>query len=265
MPGRVVALAVAGAAVLLAADSRTELSDVGTLAAVAVGVACVALAMARAVALFAATKKTVRFPDDPPPGALPVETFACLTPGGPRADDGVSSADAIAAMTAASVRGRGQASSRAPAGCAPSLWSDPPTDTPAGLTFDGLFLRALYAEPLPPLASEQADGQGPPGVTDAQLRAFLEAAAGREALWPSIGTYVPLQVPCVLVRGSPRRLGDSRSLVHVEFLAMRDGDSLALHYEAHIATAPLALVWFRRVGQVVSADVSCRALRQRLK
>lgn len=149
--------------------------------------------------------------------------------------------------------GRGGGSCRARM----TLPSRPPRETPAALAFDGMLLRALHGRGPPALALTQgrpAAGECAAAAPDeGQTRSFLVAAMGREALMPSVGVPVPVEVPCV-VRHGCRRLGAARLLLHVEFVAIRDGDAFGAHYEAQIATAPLQLAWFRRRGEVASGD-----------
>jgi len=266
---------VLGFAALLAADTF-DYAPAVTLVVVVAGVAFLAYAAAAALAAFATTRRSINFPDDPPPGERPasVESFACLTPSGvSAADDGVSSSAAIADM----LRKDDKKTGRDGRVCGPSFHSDPPQDSPAALAFDGLLLRALQnsGAGVPDIAEfGQSPGCPSDALSDEQLRAFLEAAIGRETVLPSVGTLVPTQVLCVTVRdcrtlstrlAPPDRPGKQavRTLVSVEFLVMRDGDRDALHYEAQIATAPLALSWFKRLGRLPSGDASCTPSRRK--
>ena len=153
------------------------------------------------------------------------------------------------------------------------LWED----SPAALAFDSLLIRALHAQRLPDLDSKQTDACPADRPSDAQVAEFLEGALGREALLPSVGTTVPLKVTCILVRRCTtleRRVTKEvqaalkeppakRALLHVEFICVRDGDVMGVHYEAQIACNPMAIVWFNRKGELPSADAtSCTTLRR---
>lgn len=253
---------VAGSAALMIADIY-QLSPAMTLAAVIVGVVLVAYAASAAVYEFGRQAHGMYFPGDPPPGERATEAFTCLTPGGPPVADGVSSADAIAALSAGEATKKTYTDSRT---CGPSLYSNPPTDSPAALTFDGLLLRALHAQAIPLLsASQQPECTAAP--TEAQLSEFLRASIGRDVLMPSIDATVPVKVACMVVRGCRAIQSGTdetpRNLSHVEFMALRDGDSVAIHYEAQIVDSPMSLVFFKRLGQVPSGDATCAVGRRR--
>jgi hypothetical protein len=159
----------------------------------------------------------------------------------------------------------GEALYKAPMPVRERLWRD----SPAALAFDSLLVRALYARPLPDVGTEQRPECPKERPTATQLKAFMEIILGREALLPSVGVAVPLQVPCVLVRGcttlgSDEYEDDVRALMHIEFIAVRDGDVMGVHYEAHVASNPMALTWFRRLGEMPTADAfSCTTLPRR--
>jgi len=137
-----------------------------------------------------------------------------------------------------------------------SLSSGPSFDSPASVVFDTLLQRALtpVAVSSQDLADECPATASQP--SDSQLRAYLEAVMGGETLLPTVGAMVPIRVPCVIVR-SCSGLGP-RPLLDLEFIVIRDGDGTGVHYEAHVAADPLALLWFRRVGELPSSDAfSC--------
>jgi hypothetical protein len=248
---------VAGSAALLVADTF-DLSPAATLVAVIVGSLLVAYAAAAAAYEFGKTTHGMYFPGDPPPNERATETFAC-------ASDGVSSADAIAALTAEDkVTKKTYTDSRT---CGPSLYSNPPKDSPAALAFDGLLLRALHAQAIPLLGATQEPTCSAAAPTEAQLTEFITAAIGSDALMPSVGTTVPLRVTCLVVRGCrsiQSAIDDEpRTLTHVEFMAARDGDTVAIHYEAQIAGSPMVVAYFKRLGQVPSGDATCAVVRRR--
>lgn len=170
----------------------------------------------------------------------------------------------------------------------------PPEDSPAAMAFDGMLLRALAGtetrHEMPPLDVRQSD-TCKETASDDQLVRFLEECLGKTANMPGLGVMVPVEVTC-LVRHSCRTLNARReraalpehredkvpvpdkvsvpdkghvidkpesdrfptTLLHVEFLATRAGDTTGHHYEAQLTVAPLALVWFRRRGSVSSYD-----------
>ena len=135
-----------------------------------------------------------------------------------------------------------------------SLSSGPSFDAPASIVFDTLLQRAL--SPAPDAVPADACPTAASQPSDSQLRAYLEALMGGETLLPAVGAMVPIRVPCVLVRGCTG-VG-ARPLLHLEFIVIRDGDGTGVHYEAHVAADPLALFWFRRVGELPSSDAfSC--------
>jgi hypothetical protein len=248
---------VAGSAALLVADTFA-LQPLQTLAAVVVGSALVAYAAAVAVYEFGKTTHGMYFPGYPPPNEHAREPFVCPS-------DGVSSADAIAALSADERKSvKTYTDSRT---CGPALYSNPPRDSPAALAFDGLLLRALHAQAIPLLGATQEPSCPPDAPTEAQLSDFIKGAVGNDALLPSIGDSVPLRVMCLLVRGCrtiQSAIDDApRTLTHVEFFALRDGDTEAVHYEAQIAGSPMALVYFKRLGQVPSGDATCERGRRR--
>lgn len=261
----------AGATALLIAD-RVAMSKEATLAIVVAGVASFAAGASMATLRHARRRHARYFPDEPPRSEFPsnfAEGFACLTPGGPKVEDeGVSSADSIAAMLNEGTR---VVTTPYKGRCGASFWSDPPEDSPAALAFDGLLLRAMYVDlKIPPLETVQIEVCPDDVPSESQLKEYIEAAVGREAVLPSVGTYVPTLVPCLLVRGcrTLRPVGETderkdRALMHVEFLALREGDTHAVHYEAHIVTLPMAVVWFKRIGKVTSGDANCGRVRRR--
>lgn len=260
-----------GAAALLIAD-RVAMSKEATLALVVAGVASFGTGVSMMTLRFARRKHGRYFPDEPPRAQFPsdsAEGFQCLTPGGPKVEDeGVSSAESIAAMLNEGTR---VVTTPYKGRCGPSFWSDPPEDSPAALAFDGLLLRAMYSDlKIPPLETAQIEVCPDDMPSESQLKDYIEAAVGREAVLPSVGTYVPTLVPCLLVRGcrTLRPIGEKderkdRALMHVEFLALREGDTHAIHYEAHIATLPMAILWFKRIGKVMSGDANCGRVRRR--
>lgn len=249
---------VAGSAALLIADTFERLTPQETLVMVVIGSTLIAYAAASAVYEFAKTKHGMYFPGDPPPNERARETFACPS-------DGVSSADAIAALSKDATRTKKTyTDSRT---CGPALYSNPPRDTPAALAFDGLLLRALHAQVIPLLGATQEPACPADSPTDEQLTEFIKRAIGSDALLPSIGEDVPLRVMCLLVRGCrsiQSAIDDEpRTLTHVEFMALRDGDTEAVHYEAQIAGSPMAVVYFKRLGQVPSGGATCERGRRR--
>ena len=158
----------------------------------------------------------------------------------------------------------------------------PPEDSPAAMAFDGMLLRALAGteirHEMPPLDVRQS-GTCKETASDDQLVRFLEECLGKTANMPGLGVMVPVEVTCLVrhscrtlnarlerpplpdhredkVRQKPERKGDRfpTTLLHVEFLATRAGDTTGHHYEAQLTVAPLALVWFRRRGSVSSYD-----------
>lgn len=146
------------------------------------------------------------------------------------------------------------------------LWDD----SPASMAFDALLIRALYAHRIPDVSTGVVDECPADRPSEDQVRAFLEGIMGREALLPSVGTTVPLKVTCVLLRSCKTlkdhvlRVPHDRALLHVEFICVRDGDVMGVHYEAHVVAAPMTLVWFNRLGELPSADAwSCTTLPRR--
>lgn len=146
------------------------------------------------------------------------------------------------------------------------LWDD----SPASMAFDSLLIRALYAHKIPDVSTGVVDECPADRPNEEQIRGFLEASLGREALLPSVGTTVPLKVTCVLLRGCKTlkdyvlRVPHDRAILEVEFICVRDGDVMGVHYEAHIVSDPMSLVWFNRLGELPSADAySCTTLPRR--
>lgn len=158
----------------------------------------------------------------------------------------------------------------------------PPADSPAAMAFDGMLLRSLTGtqtrHEMPPLDVRQS-GTCEETASDDQLVRFLEECLGKTANMPGLGVMVPVEVTCLIrhscrtlnerrerpalpdhredkvtVREKPRRKHFPTTLLHVEFLATRAGDTNGHHYEAQLTVAPLALVWFRRRGSVSSYD-----------
>lgn len=146
------------------------------------------------------------------------------------------------------------------------LWDD----SPASMAFDSLLIRALYAHKIPDVSTGVVDECPADRPNEEQIKGFLEAIMGREALLPSVGTTVPLKVTCVLLRGCKTlkdyvlRVPHDRALLEIEFICVRDGDVMGVHYEAHIVSDPMSLVWFNRLGELPSADAhSCTTLPRR--
>jgi hypothetical protein len=146
------------------------------------------------------------------------------------------------------------------------LWDD----SPASMAFDSLLIRALYAHKIPDVSTLVVDECPADRPNEEQIRGFLEAIMGREALLPSVGTTVPLKVTCVLLRGCKTlkdfvlKVPHDRAILEVEFICVRDGDVMGVHYEAHIVSDPMSLVWFNRLGELPSADAySCTTLPRR--
>lgn len=146
------------------------------------------------------------------------------------------------------------------------LWDD----SPASMAFDSLLIRALYAHKIPDVSTGVVDECPADRPNEEQIKGFLEAIMGREALLPSVGTTVPLKVTCVLLRGCKTlkdyvlRIPHDRALLEIEFICVRDGDVMGVHYEAHVVSDPMSLVWFNRLGELPSADAySCTTLPRR--
>lgn len=266
------ALCIAAGVTALVIADRVAMSAEATLALVVAGVTAFAVGVSMATLRYARRHHGRYFPDEPPRTEFPSavsEGFACLTPGGPKAEDeGVSSADAIADMLNEGTR---VVTTPYKGRCGPSFWSDPPEDSPAAMAFDGLLLRAMYVDlKIPPLETAQIEACPNDVPSEEQLKEYIEAAVGREAVLPSVGTFVPTLVPCLLVRGcrtlrpvAEKDERNDRALMHVEFLAIREGDTHAVHYEAHVVTLPMAIVWFKRIGKVTSGDATCGRVRRR--
>lgn len=146
------------------------------------------------------------------------------------------------------------------------LWDD----SPASMAFDSLLIRALYAHRIPDVSTGVVDECPADRPNEEQIKGFLEAIMGREALLPSVGTTVPLKVTCVLLRGCKTLKDDvhgvpmDRAIMEIEFICVRDGDVMGVHYEAHVVSDPMSLLWFNRLGELPSADAySCTTLPRR--
>lgn len=146
------------------------------------------------------------------------------------------------------------------------LWDD----SPASMAFDSLLIRALYAHKIPDVSTGVVDECPADRPNEEQIKGFLEAIMGREALLPSVGTTVPLKVTCVLLRGCKTLKDDvhgvpmDRAILEIEFICVRDGDVMGVHYEAHVVSDPMSLIWFNRLGELPSADAySCTTLPRR--
>jgi hypothetical protein len=146
------------------------------------------------------------------------------------------------------------------------LWDD----SPASMAFDSLLIRALYAHKIPDVTTGVVDECPADRPNEVQIKGFLEAIMGREALLPSVGTTVPLKVTCVLLRGCKTLKDDvagvpmDRAILEIEFICVRDGDVMGVHYEAHVVSDPMSLIWFNRLGELPSADAySCTTLPRR--
>lgn len=147
------------------------------------------------------------------------------------------------------------------------LWDD----SPASMAFDSLLIRALYAHKIPDVSTGVVDECPSDRPNEEQIKGFLEAIMGREALLPSVGTTVPLKVTCVLLRGCKTlkdyviRVPHDRAILEIEFICIRDGDVMGVHYEAQVVSDPMSLVWFNRLGELPSADAySCTTLPRRV-
>jgi hypothetical protein len=147
------------------------------------------------------------------------------------------------------------------------LWDD----SPASMAFDSMLIRALYAHKIPDVSTGVVDECPVDRPNEEQIKGFLEAIMGREALLPSVGTTVPLKVTCVLLRGCKTlkdyvlRVPHDRAIMEIEFICVRDGDVMGVHYEAHVVSDPMSLVWFNRLGELPSADAySCTTLPRRV-
>ena len=135
-------------------------------------------------------------------------------------------------------------------------FSSMPADTPVSMAFDSLMMRELGRRRPPSLALKQNGGACPNRLTDTQLRRYLVAVLGRKAYLPAVNFDVTVEVPCIHVHDC-RALGKS-ALMSVEFVAIRTGDTVGIHYECQIRVDPLSLVWFRRRGEMPSHDAySC--------
>ena len=129
--------------------------------------------------------------------------------------------------------------------------------SPAALNFDVLMTKSLYRNRLPYITSRITPACPADHPSSSQIGAFLERTLGKAVYLPAVGATVRIVVTCVLIRGCST-LSGTRSLMHVEFIVLREGDVMAVHYEAHVATKPIAILWFSRLGEVVSADArSC--------
>lgn len=135
-------------------------------------------------------------------------------------------------------------------------FSSIPSDTPVSMAFDGLLMKELGQRKLPSLDLEQNSTKCSEKLTDTQIRRYLVSALGAEAHLPAVGINVTVEIPCIHVHDC-RGLGGS-TLMFVEFVAIRSGDTVGIHYECQIMVDPLALIWFRRRGELPSHDVySC--------
>lgn len=135
-------------------------------------------------------------------------------------------------------------------------FSSMPSDTPVAMAFDGLMMKELGKHEPPSLSLEQKSSDCPQKLTDTQLRRYLVAVLGKDAHLPAVNIDVSVEVPCIHVHEC-RGVGDSALMV-VEFVAIRSGDTVGIHYECQIMVDPIALVWFRRRGELPSYDAySC--------
>ena len=130
--------------------------------------------------------------------------------------------------------------------------SSMPSDTPVSMAFDSLMMKELGKHKLPSLALEQRGGDCPHKLTNTQLRRYLVSVLGKDAHLPAVNIDVSVEVPCIHIHYC-RGLGKS-TLMFVEFVAIRSGDTVGIHYECQVMVDPLSIVWFRRRGELSSYD-----------